>query len=159
MQPPIFTSATPYVRWWWFSEPIDEAVIRCQLDWANANGFGGVEIAWVYPLDNGRSGVPWLSAAWAQPAVYAAHYAAQLGLGCDFTMGSAWPFGGSQVTAEDASRTYRGPSPQRLEKSWETPLGQDGGCILNHLDREALARYARRFGQALDLPWPHTALP
>ena len=148
----LFANARPYTRWWWFSGPIDEAVIRHQLDWAAANGFGGVEIAWMYPQAEGVLGAPWLSAAWAVPARYAAGYAAQLGLGCDFTLGSAWPFGGLHVAPEDAAQTWHGPSPQRLEKSWETPLGVDGGLILNHLDRGALERYARRFGAALGLP-------
>jgi hypothetical protein len=152
MTSPIFTSSRPYTRWWWFSGPIDEAVIRNQLDWLAANGFGGVEIAWLYPLDNDQPGAPWLSAAWAAPVCFAAEYAASLGLGCDFTLGSAWPFGGFHVPPEDVSQTWRGPSPQRLEKSWETPLGEDGGPILNHLDRHALARYTRRFGAALGLP-------
>ncbi|MGQ9814061.1 MAG: glycosyl hydrolase [Candidatus Roseilinea sp.] len=44
----------------------------------------------------------------------------------------------------------RGPvPPQRLEKSWKYLLGQEGGCILNHLDRHALARFMRRFTAAL----------
>ena len=154
MNAPIFTSARPYTRWWWFSGPIDEAVIRDQLEWVAANGFGGVEIAWMYPQDNAALGAPWLSQEWARPVRFAAAYAASLGLGCDFTMGSAWPFGGLHVPPEDASQTWRGPSPQRLEKSWETPLGIDGGPMLNHLDRHALARYARRFGAALGMPDP-----
>ncbi len=41
---PLFTSARPYTRWWWFSGPIDEAVIRHQLDWAAANGFGRIVV-------------------------------------------------------------------------------------------------------------------
>lgn len=152
-------STKPYTRWWWFSGPIDPAVIRAQLEWVAANGFGGVEIAWVYPLDNDCLGAPWLSEAWAQPVRYAAEYAAQLGLGCDFTMGSAWPFGGLHVLTADASQTYRGPSAQRLEKSWETQLGVDGGPILNHLDRHALARYAHSFGAGLGLPTNRFAPP
>ncbi|HHY56922.1 MAG TPA: hypothetical protein GYA08_15965 [Chloroflexi bacterium] len=148
----IFTSSRPYTRWWWFSGPIDEAVVRYQLEWLAANGFGGVEIAWMYPQDNSRLGAPWLSAEWAASARFAAEYAASLGLGCDFTLGSAWPFGGFHVPPEDASQTWRGPSTQRLEKSWETPLGVEGGPILNHLDRHALARYVRRVGAALGLP-------
>ncbi|HAJ35902.1 MAG TPA: hypothetical protein DCL15_09430 [Chloroflexi bacterium] len=148
----MLSSSRPYTRWWWFSGPIDDAVIRSQLEWLAANGFGGVEIAWMYPQDNSQLGAPWLSPAWAAPARFAAEYAASLGLGCDFTMGSAWPFGGCHVPPEDASQTWHGPSSQHLEKSWETPLGVDGGPILNHLDRHALARYARRFGAGLGLP-------
>ncbi len=152
MNAPLFSSAKPYTRWWWFSGPIHLADIRAQLDWLKANHFGGVEIAWLYPLDNGPLGAAWLSPEWATPILAAAEYAAELGLGCDFTMGSAWPFGGFHVSPEDASQTFTGASPQRLEKSWETPMGDDGGPILNHLDRNALFRYGRKFGTALQLP-------
>ncbi len=149
MNAPLFTSPKPYTRWWWFSGPISESAIRAQLDWAKANGFGGVEIAWLYPLDNAQPGAAWLSPEWAQPVVFAKRYADRIGLGCDFTVGSAWPFGGFDVPAEDASLVYSGLSPQRLEKSWATPLGQDGGAILNHLDGAALSRFMRRFAAPL----------
>ena len=152
MNAPLFSSAKPYVRWWWFSGPLNLADIRTQLDWVKANHFGGVEIAWLYPQNNGQLGAPWLSPAWAEPVLAAAQYADELGLGCDFTMGSAWPFGGFHVLLTDASQTFAGPSPQCLEKSWETPMGADGGPILNHLDRGALRRYGHRFGAALELP-------
>ncbi|MCS7061247.1 MAG: glycosyl hydrolase [Anaerolineae bacterium] len=138
----------PYTRWWWFSGPIAEPAIRRQLDWAKMNGFGGVEIAWLYPLD-GKPGPKWLSAEWAAPVAYAKHYCDHIGLGCDFTIGSAWPFGGSEVTLDDASLTYNGLSSQRLEKSWDYPLGEEGGYILNHLDRDAVARFLHRFTSAL----------
>ena len=141
-------TCNPYTRWWWFSGLIRDDVIRHQLDWAKTNGFGGVEIAWLYPLD-GAPGPKWLSAEWAGPVAFARQYCEQIGLGCDFTVGSAWPFGGPDVPPEDASLTYEGLSPQRLEKSWDFPLGQEGGYILNHLDRHALARYMRRFTAAL----------
>ncbi|MBK8050628.1 MAG: hypothetical protein IPK16_28105 [Anaerolineales bacterium] len=152
MNAPIFRSARPYTRWWWFSGPIEETDIRAQLQWAKDNGFGGVEIAWMYPQDNSVLGPPWLSEAWAQPVRTAAAIAAELDLGCDFTMGSAWPFGGWNVPEADAAQTYTGPSTQRLEKAWGIPLGADGGPVLNHLDQEAVARYARQFGTALGLP-------
>lgn len=152
MNAPLFSSAKPYTRWWWFSGPIHLADIRAQLDWVKANNFGGVEIAWLYPLDNNQLGAPWLSPDWAEPVLAAARYAAELDLGCDFTMGSAWPFGGFHVPPEDASQTYAGPSPQRLEKAWGIPMGADGGPILNHLDRAAVHRYGRSFGAALQLP-------
>jgi hypothetical protein len=65
----------------------------------------------------------------------------RLGLGCDFTFGSCWPFGGSAVRSEDAARTFEGLSRQRLKGSWENPDGERPH-VLNHLDREGLRRYA-----------------
>jgi hypothetical protein len=80
----MYTSSNP-TRWWWFAGDLHDDVIRAQLDWVNQNGFGGVEIAWVYPQDSqeagagrGRSG---LAPVVAQVA-YAKQYADQLGLGC-----------------------------------------------------------------------------
>ena len=43
-------AARPYTRWWWFADVIQPSDVRAQLDWMKANGFGGVEIAFVYPL-------------------------------------------------------------------------------------------------------------
>lgn len=158
MTPTLLHSAKPYVRWWWFSGSLKIDDLRAQLDWVKANHFGGVEIAWMYPQPGSAVGPALLSPEWSRLVLAAAEYARQLGLGCDFTMGSAWPFGGFHVPDSDASRTFQGISTQRLEKSWDVPLGVDGGYILNHLDRHALLRYARAFGTALGLPARSDAL-
>ena len=46
----FYPSAKPCTRWWWFATEIKKPDIKYQLDWAKENNFGGVEIAWVYPL-------------------------------------------------------------------------------------------------------------
>ncbi len=159
------SSPKPYARWWWFNAPIRPKDVRYQLDWLKQNGFGGVEIAFLYaqPGATGptpatrhslltthysESGPEWLSLEWSAAVADAKHYAQSIGLGCDFTFCSAWPFGGSIVEERDASRTFTGLSRQRLEKSWEgasrKPL-----YILNHLDRHALERYTQKMGAAL----------
>jgi hypothetical protein len=148
-RPRMLDDARPYTRWWWFCAPIQPEVIRAQLEWARDNGFGGVEIAWLYGQAGAPPGPAWLSPEWAAPVAFAKQAADEIGLGCDFTVGSAWPFGGPDVPAEDASLTYAGRSAQRLEKAWGVPLGAEGGYILNHLDRQALGRYLDRFGAAL----------
>ncbi|MCY4543823.1 MAG: glycosyl hydrolase, partial [Gemmatimonadetes bacterium] len=72
----------------------------------------------------------------------------RLGIGCDFTFSTSWPFGGSIVPEEDAGQVFGGPATQRLEKSWE--LSYYGrGRILNHLDAGAFSRYAEQVGGAL----------
>jgi hypothetical protein len=86
-------------------------------------------------------GIEWLGSEWSDLVAFTKQEADRLGLGCDFTFGSCWPFGGSAVRPEDAARTFEGFSRQRLVGSWENPDG-DPPRVLNHLDRGALRRYA-----------------
>ena len=67
----MYTSSKPYTRWWWFAGDIRDDVIRAQLDWVNQNGFGGVEIAWVYPQEGAGPGPQWLSPEWSRQVAYA----------------------------------------------------------------------------------------
>ena len=145
----FYKTNKPLTRWWWFSGQIDETVIRHQLDWVKSGGFGGVEIAWVYPLPGQEPGPRFLDEGWAEQVALAKKYADELGLICDFTFGTLWPFGDSFVDKADASKVFGGLSPQRLSRSWDMPFEDQPGYILNHLDREALARYAEKVGTAL----------
>ncbi|MFH0888824.1 MAG: glycosyl hydrolase [Planctomycetota bacterium] len=144
----FYKSSKPYTRWWWFSGEIKENAIKFQLDWLKRNNFGGVEIAWVYPLKESKSGPKWLGKEWSEKVSFTKKYADRIGLGCDFTFGSLWPFGGSIVRKEDASRIFNGLSPQRLNHSWEQSHKKPG-YILNHLDKSALEHYSGIMGIAL----------
>ena len=142
-----FTDSRPYTRWWFYDE-IRVADIRTQLQWVCDQGFGGVEIAFMYPQSGAREAPRWLSEAWTGLLVHAKQEADRLDIGCDFTFSTSWPFGGSIVSEEDAGQVFDGASAQRLEKSWE--LSYYGrGRILNHLDAGALARYADAVGGAM----------
>jgi len=147
----IYASSKPYTRWWWFSGKIREEDIRYQLDWLKQHNFGGVEIAWVYALRDSGSGPRWLSEEWSKLVTYTKRYALKIGLGCDFTFSTLWPFGGSFVRECDASKTFRGLSTQRLWKSWEEPHVSSAGYIINHLDHKALEHYAQKMGAAVKL--------
>ena len=138
----------PYVRWWWFSGAVTEEGIRDQLAWVQRNGFGGVEVAFVYPLGETSAGPRWLSPEWSRLTAFAKRTADELGLGCDFTFGTLWPFGDSQVSEDDGAWTFRGPSEQRIRRSWEQ-ADAPPARVLNHLDHGALERYALRIGGAL----------
>lgn len=146
---PVDLSARPYTRWWWFSGPIEAEVVEHQLEWAKANGFGGVEIAWIYPLQYTVAGPRWLSPEWTEAVAHAKAFAGSIGLGCDFTFGSLWPFGGSCVPPEDSHQTFDGPSFKPLEHTWESAHEDESGLVLDHLNRDALARYAEVLGAAL----------
>lgn len=144
--PPYFHGAPkPYTRWWWLAGPFCREDIVYQLDWAKANGFGGVELAWLWPWSLGQGeaapGIRWLGREWSELTTFAKGYASQLGLGCDFTFGSCWPFGGSCVRPEDAAQKFSAPSAERLHGTWED-RGGNPLLVVNHLSRPALERYA-----------------
>lgn len=146
--PAVYRDGRPYTRWWWFAGSVTEEGIRLQLRWLQQNGFGGVEVAFVYSLDDKPAQPPWLSPEWSRLTAVAKQTADELGLGCDFTFGTLWPFGDSQVTEADGSWTFAGPSEQRIRRSWEQPASPPSR-VVNHLDRRALERYAGRVGAGL----------
>jgi len=137
-----YPDSRPLTRWWWFADTVQDADIRAQLRWLQANGFGGVELAFVYPY-GGRADAPrrdYLGPEWAASVAYAQHCADSLGLHMDLTFGTLWPFGGSFVASRDGSKTYGDTATsQFLRLSWEHPVR---GRVLNHLDEGAFDRYA-----------------
>ena len=81
--------------------------------WLRDNQFGGVELAWLCPLweglDTESAELPlWLGDKFIELLSITKKRCDELGLGCDFTFGSSWPFGGTLVQAEDATQTFDG---------------------------------------------------
>ena len=132
----------PYIRWWWFADPIKKEDISFQIEWIAANGFGGVEIAWVYPSNFSEPPEHFLSTGWADLVHFAYQECIKNNLVCDFTFGTLWPFGGSFVTPEFASRTWKGLSTQEIRKSWESAYNKDAKPVLDHLNHRAMEFYA-----------------
>ena len=153
----LYASYKPYTRWWWFSSEIDNNDVRDQLVWLRDNDFGGVEIAWIYPtgLDSTTKHPDFLSDEWAAHVNYAKKVADSLGLGCDFTYGTLWPFSDVDLPAADQTRNYfenddcdAGKSVESARRgyTWDFPRE---ARILNHLDRNAFYRYADKMNQGL----------
>lgn len=149
-----YSDSRPWTRWWWFATEIDKASIEDNLSWLKSNGFGGVEIAWVYPLNRMKKDTvnytprqEWLSPEWTDMVTYAKSCADSLGLGCDFTFGSLWPFGDTKVPFNEATMNLLDPAwRQEISASWEYPRK---GYVLDHLSRKAFNNYAERTGNAL----------
>jgi hypothetical protein len=144
-----YQSCKPYTRWWWFAGIIKVEDIKHQLDWLKKNNFGGVEIAFIYPVKRNPNAArySWLGEDWQSAVVYAKKYSDSIGLGCDFTFGTLWPFGGTFVNNADRTQIWGNPDfKQPLRLSWTHP---DTGNVLNHLDKYAFERYAKVMGNAL----------
>jgi len=145
----LYPTHKPYTRWWWFSTNIDNRDVRDQLVWLRDHGFGGVEIAWIYPmgLDSLTPHPDFLSPEWASHVNYAKRTADSLGLGCDFTYGTLWPFSDVDLPDGDQTRNYFDSiEPARRGYTWDFPRE---ARIINHLDRNAFYRYADKMNRGL----------
>lgn len=161
-RPAFYPSSKPATRWWWFATEIKKPDIRYQLDWAKANNFGGVEVAWVYPLHRyqdmyakkyGRfypkdtTAQAWLSPEWTDVVAYTKRYADSIGLACDFTFGSAWPVAGSNIGKAHTTQVFGDTAfRQTLTFAWEWPKVP---LVVNHLDSNAFLRFAEPIAAAL----------
>lgn len=158
----FYPSSKPCTRWWWFASEIKKPDIKHQLDWAKANNFGGVEIAWVYPLyryeklyatkhnrhyHKDTNAQKWLSPEWTNVVRYTKRYADSIGLSCDFTFGSGWPAAASYIGPEHSSMIYGDTNfRQKLTFAWSWP---EIPLVINHLDSQAFNLFATPIGEAL----------
>lgn len=161
----FYPESKPGVRWWWFATEIKKPDIKYQLDWAKAHNFGGVEVAWVYPLHRyqrmyarlyGRnypvdtSAQKWLSPEWIDVVTYTKRYADSIGMSCDFTFGSAWPVASDNIGVEHTTKIYGDTSfRQLLTFAWSWP---DTLLVIDHLDSNAFRKFAEPISRALEEP-------
>lgn len=158
----FYPTSKPCTRWWWFATAIKKSDIKYQLDWLKEMNFGGVEIAWVYPLyryqamyaqkynrhyPKDTTAQKWLSPEWAEMVAYTKSYADSIGLSCDFTFGSAWPVAGSNIDKAHSTQIYGDTAfRQALTFAWTFP---DTQWVINHLDSNAFILFAEPVGKAL----------
>jgi hypothetical protein len=102
--PAVTREARPWTRWWWLGSAVDQENLVRQLTQFREVGLGGVEICPIYGAQGYEERfLPFLSPRWMDMLAVTTLEAQRLGLGVDLTTGTGWPFGGPQVTAEDAS--------------------------------------------------------
>ena len=89
------------MRWWWFGPSVDRDELSRELTAMAGAGFGGVEVAYVYPL--GPATTDFMSDAFLADLRFAADRAHELGLRFDLTLGSGWSFGGPHITDDLAA--------------------------------------------------------
>lgn len=97
--------AAPMMRWWWFGPAVERGELDRELTAMAEAGLGGVEVAFVYPLEQATTtfGSPDLLA----DLRWTAERARDLGLRFDVTLGSGWSYGGPHVTPAHAARGLR----------------------------------------------------
>jgi hypothetical protein len=102
--PSIQTEAKPGTRWWWMGSAVDKENISRNLEiYANA-GLGSLEITPVYGVKgNEPNEIPYLSSLWMEMLIHTEKKAKANGILIDMNTGTGWPFGGPEITLDDAA--------------------------------------------------------
>ncbi|PZX54012.1 glycosyl hydrolase [Algoriphagus chordae] len=102
--PEITQSAKPWTRWWWMGNAVDEKNLSKLLETYHDAGLGGVEIAPIYGAKGYENRyIDFLSSDWLSMLDFTVSKAKTLGMGVDMTQGTGWPYGGPQVSVENAA--------------------------------------------------------
>src|SRR5438309_6640401 len=100
------------MRWWWFGPAVSKPELEREMRLMKAGGIGGFEVQPVYPLtlDDPEKGIrnfPFLSDEYIDALRFVSAKSRELGLRMDLTIGSGWPYGGPQVSVDQASGMLR----------------------------------------------------
>jgi len=100
------------MRWWWFGPAVTKPELEREMRVMKEGGIGGIEVQPVYPLslDDPEKGIrnfPFLSDEYLDALRFVSAKSRELGLRMDLTLGSGWPFGGPQVSIDQAAGMLR----------------------------------------------------
>ncbi|MFI0430313.1 glycosyl hydrolase [Mariniflexile sp. HMF6888] len=94
----------PWTRWWWMGSAVDKPNIKSSLIDFHKAGIGGVEITPIYGVKGQEDNfIDYLSPKWLDMLNYTVTIADSLGMQVDMVLGTGWPYGGPQVTANNAA--------------------------------------------------------
>lgn len=102
--PEITAETKPWTRWWWMGNDVDPANLTYNLEELSRAGIGGVEITPIYGVkDREDHYIDFLSPKWMEMLSFTELESERLGLGVSMNTGTGWPFGGPDISIEDAA--------------------------------------------------------
>lgn len=115
------------MRWWWFGPAVTKPELERELRVMKEGGIGGFEVQPVYPLslDDPGKGIrnfPFLSDEYIDALRFVSAKSRELGLRMDLTLGSGWPFGGPQVSIDQAAGMLRSERVKLEEGQRRVPV-------------------------------------
>jgi len=94
----------PWTRWWWFGSAVDEKNLTYNIGKLGEAGIGGVEITPIYGVKGYEDKyIPYLSPKWMNMLAYTHGEIEKWGMQVDMNNGTGWPFGGPDVTIDNAA--------------------------------------------------------
>lgn len=121
--PEVKTEARPAARWWWMGSAVDKEGLTHNLEAYAEKGLATVEITPIYGvIGNEANDIDYLTPEWMEVLKHTMSEAARLGMNVDMNNGTGWPFGGPEVTIEDAAtralfQTYTVQGGEQLAES------------------------------------------
>lgn len=102
--PKLTIESKPASRWWWMGSAVDKENLTYNLNAYAKAGIGTLEITPIYGvIGNDANEIPYLSPQWMEMLKHTEKEAARLGMQIDMSNGTGWPFGGPDVSIEDAA--------------------------------------------------------
>lgn len=102
--PEMTNTQKPWTRWWWMGNAVDKENLRENLIQLSEAGIGGVEITPIYGVKGEEENfIDYLSPKYMEMLDYTLQTADSLGMQVDMVLGTGWPYGGPQVSKEDAA--------------------------------------------------------
>lgn len=165
--PETLPEAKPAARWWWLGSAVDKNNLSYNIaEYAKA-GIGELEITPIYGVKgNDSNEIPFLSDKWMEMYKYVVEEGKRNGVIIDMNTGTGWPFGGPDVTEDQAAAKVLferkdgkllltvGRTKQKVKRA--APGGE--GFVMDHFDRDAVLHYLKKFDDAFALsnaPVPH----
>lgn len=151
------STTKPWAYWWWMGSAVTKEGISQNLrEYAKA-GFGGMHIIPIYGVKGEESKfLPYLSKEWLDMLDFTLQEAKKNNLGIDMTLGTGWPFGGKNVSAQDAAQAFKviekdgkytltfAPTNQKVKRA--APGGE--GLVVDPFNKAAIERYLQTFKDA-----------
>lgn len=102
--PIIKTETRPGSRWWWLGSAIDKDNLKYNImEYAKA-GLGEMELTPIYGVQGNESNdITFLSEKWLDILRFTEDEIRRNGMTLSMTTGTGWPFGGPEVTLDDAA--------------------------------------------------------
>lgn len=102
--PTISPEMKPGTRWWWMGSAVDKANLQYNLEEYARAGIGTVEITPIYGVQNNSANeIQFLSDKWMNMLMFTQTTNNFVGIQTDMNTGTGWPFGGPEVTVENAA--------------------------------------------------------
>lgn len=158
--PAVRPEMRPASRWWWLGSAVDSVNLDALMSEYAAAGISELEITPIYGVQgNEAADISFLSPQWMHMLQVCNAIGDRVGIRVDMNTGTGWPFGGPQVTEEDAATKaviedssqqgggisiIPGKTGQMVKRA--APGGE--GLVIDHFSRSAVQHYLDRFTEA-----------